>query len=635
MEAKDKYKEILRRHWGYNDFRGIQHEIITNIGAGFDTLGLMPTGGGKSITFQVPALAQKGVCIVVTPLIALMKDQVQHLRLRGIKATAVYSGMTHQQILTALENCILGDYKFLYVSPERLETELFQTKLRHMNVSFITVDEAHCISQWGYDFRPSYLQIAKIRKLIPNAPILALTASATQEVVNDIMQQLQFREGGKAIRMSFERKNLTYIVRNVADKWQELLNILNSIQGSTIIYTRNRQQTHELAKQLNETGISATNYHAGLAQVLKDERQEKWHKNEFRVMVATNAFGMGIDKPDVRLVIHMELPDSPEAYFQEAGRAGRDGLQAWAVLLYNPSDGRKLMRRIDETYPEPDYIKDVYEHMCFFLEMAMGDGLNVVREFDLQKFCYHFKYFPVNAHNALLLLSNAGYIEYMEEDEVVSRLMFSVTRNELYNAPGLTKKHDDVLKAVMRTYAGVFAEQVYIDEYILARNSGLTVNEVYLTLKEIAHMRYIQYIPRKRITRIRFCQRRVEKEDIILRPEVYATRRKHYEERINAMLNYVTNRDVCHSRFLLEYFGEPNATECGRCDVCKDFSEPSHEAAADIRTYIRRQLAIKGELFVSEIDTTGYPKEQFATILGDMMREEEIIMQPDHRIKLA
>ena len=375
------YQEILKQYWGYDSFRGIQEEIINSIGNGHDTLGLMPTGGGKSITFQVPALAQEGLCIVITPLIALMKDQVRNLRNRGIKAIAVYSGMTREEIIVALENCIFGDYKFLYISPERLDTEIFQTKLRRMKISMITVDESHCISQWGYDFRPAYLKIADIRKLLPNTPILALTATATPEVVKDICLKLGFREGSQTFRMSFERENLAYIVRHTEDKQKELIHILQRVKGSAIVYTRNRKRTREIADLLSANQFTATFYHAGLNNDTKDLRQKSWLTDESRIMVATNAFGMGIDKPDVRIVIHMDLPDSPEAYFQEAGRAGRDGQKAYAVLLYAKSDKTNLNKRITDTFPDKDYIRKVYEDIQYFFQMAMGDGKNCYRAY--------------------------------------------------------------------------------------------------------------------------------------------------------------------------------------------------------------------------------------------------------------
>ena len=440
----NSYQSLLKQYWGYDDFRGIQREIIESIGSGHDTLGLMPTGGGKSITFQVPALAQEGTCIVITPLIALMKDQVENLKRRGIRAAAIYSGLTREEIIITLENCIFGDIRILYVSPERLSSDLFQTKLRHMKVSFITVDEAHCISQWGYDFRPSYLEIAKIRKLVPEAPILALTATATPAVVQDIQEKLSRQSSRPSLpsqpsqpsfnlfTMSFERKNLAYVVRIATDKREQLLHILNSMKGSAIVYARSRKRTKEFAELLNEAGITATFYHAGLDAVVKDERQRDWQQDKVRVMVATNAFGMGIDKPDVRLVIHMDCPDSIEAYFQEAGRAGRDGRKSYAVLLYNDADHRKLEKRIADTFPEKDYIRLVYEHLAYYYQIGVGSGYNHTFEFNIDEFCHTFHHFPIQVDSALKILNRAGYIEYTEEQDNQARVMFTVSRDDLY-----------------------------------------------------------------------------------------------------------------------------------------------------------------------------------------------------------
>jgi len=466
-------KEILKHYWGYDDFRGIQQQIIESISLGRDTLGLMPTGGGKSITFQVPALALEGVCIVITPLIALMKDQIHHLRQRGILASAIYSGMEHDEIVRILENCILGRTKFLYVSPERLSSNLFVTKLRHMHVSFITVDEAHCISQWGYDFRPSYLEIANIRTLLPDAPVLALTATATPQVVDDICERLSLpgkSETSKfhVYRMSFERKNLTYIVRNVPDKIHELVHILSITQGSAIIYVRSRRRSKEIAEYLNEAGLNATFYHAGLEHEIKDKRQREWQQDRIRIMVATNAFGMGIDKADVRLVIHYDCPDSIEAYFQEAGRAGRDGKQSYAVMLYNNSDSAKLAKRIDDTFPPKDYIRQVYEHLAYYFQIATGDGYGVVHEFNIDEFCQRFHHFPIRVHSALQILTRAGYIDYVEVPDQQARVRFRLERHELYRLNDSNPDEERVIIALLRNYGGLFSDFGYIDETFIA-----------------------------------------------------------------------------------------------------------------------------------------------------------------------
>ena len=562
------YLEILKQHWGYDNFRGIQEEIIQSIGQGKDTLGLMPTGGGKSITFQVPALAKEGLCIVITPLIALMKDQVRNLKERGIKAVAVYSGMTREEILVALENCIFGDYKFLYVSPERLDTEIFQTKLRRMNICMITVDEAHCISQWGYDFRPAYLKIAEIRQMLPEVPILALTATATPEVVNDIRLKLGFREGGQTFRMSFERKNLAYIVRHTEDKQKELIHILQKIQASAIVYTRNRKRTREITELLTANNISATFYHAGLSNEAKDQRQKSWLTGESRVMVATNAFGMGIDKPDVRIVIHIDMPDSPEAYFQEAGRAGRDGQKAYAVLLYAKSDKVNLNKRISDTFPDKDYIRKVYEDINFFFQMAMGDGAGCTFAFNIDEFCRNFKHFPVQADSALKILTRAGYLDYTDEQDNASRLIFTLRRDELYKLQEYEADIEKLIHVILRSYTGLFTDYAFINEESLSIRTGLSRQRVYEILVMLTQRRILHYIPRKKTPYIIYSQKRIEKERLIISPEIYEKRKESYASRIKAMIDYATAEEKCRSRMLLHYFGEKNEHNCGQCDVC-------------------------------------------------------------------
>ena len=557
------YQEILKQYWGYDDFRGIQREIIESIGSGHDTLGLMPTGGGKSITFQVPALCQDGTCIVITPLIALMKDQVDHLRRRGIRAAAIYSGLTREEIVITLENCIFGDIRILYVSPERLASDLFQTKLRHMRVSFITVDEAHCISQWGYDFRPSYLQIAQIRKLVPNAPVLALTATATPAVVQDIQQKLSQKDTNfNVFRMSFERKNLAYVVRHAPDKREQLIHILESVKGSAIVYARSRRRTKEYAELLTEAGISATFYHAGLDSAVKDERQRGWQQDKVRVMVATNAFGMGIDKPDVRLVIHIDCPDSIEAYFQEAGRAGRDGRKAYAVLLYNDADQRKLEKRIADTFPEKDYIRKVYEHLAYFYQVGVGSGYNHIFEFNIDQFCHTFRHFPIQADAALKILDRAGYIEYTEEQDNQARVMFTIGRDDLYRLENTSPNEEKVITAMLRNYGGLFTDYNFIDE------RQLEPQQVYLTLKGLSQRHILHFIPQKKTPYIRYTQRREDMEHIQIPPSVYEERKAQFEERIHAMIKYAKDDTVCRSRQLLRYFGEESDHDCRQCDVC-------------------------------------------------------------------
>ena len=578
----DKYAQILKKFWGYDDFRGIQREIIESIGSGHDTLGLMPTGGGKSITFQVPALAQEGTCIVITPLIALMKDQVAHLHRRGIQAAAIYSGLTREEIVVTLENCIFGAVKILYVSPERLASDLFQTKLKHMKVSFITVDEAHCISQWGYDFRPSYLEIAQIRKLLSGTPVLALTATATPQVVEDIQEKLRSQEKGErsqekgvrsqedfnVFRMSFERENLAYVVRQADDKEEELIHILSSLKGSAIVYARSRRRTKEIAEAINQAGITATFYHAGLDSVVKDDRQKAWQADQVRVMVATNAFGMGIDKPDVRLVVHMDCPDSIEAYFQEAGRAGRDGFKAYAVLLYSDADQRKLEKRIVDNFPDKDLIREVYEHLAYFFQIGVGSGGGHTFEFNMDKFCHAFRHFPIQVDAALRILTRAGYIEYTEEQDNQARVMFTIGRNELYRIESSTNDEERVITALLRNYGGLFTDYHYIDEAFLAKQCGMQPHEVYMVLKGLSQRHILHFIPQKKTPFICYTQRREDKEHIQLMPAVYEERKQQFEQRIQAMIGYATCENVCRSRYLLRYFGEANDHDCGHCDVC-------------------------------------------------------------------
>lgn len=617
------YKKILKQYWGFDDFRGIQQEIINSIGSGKDTLGLMPTGGGKSITFQVPALAMEGVCIVVTPLIALMKDQVSNLRMRGIMATAIYSGMSRNEIISALENCILGDYKLLYVSPERLSTPIFQQKLRHMKVSFITVDEAHCISQWGYDFRPAYLSIADIRKLLPSTPVLALTATATPEVIDDIQECLGFREKN-VFRMSYERSNLTYVVRKTSDKEKELIHILNSVKGSAVVYTRSRRGSQDIAKLLQQNGFSATYYHAGLEHATKDERQSLWKRDEIRIMVATNAFGMGIDKADVRLVIHMDCPDSIEAYFQEAGRAGRDGRQSWAVLLYNGHDATKLKRRIPDTYPEKEYICNVYEKLAYFYQMAMGFGGGTTHTFDIGEFCRSFKLFPTLVDSSLKILHNAGYIEYETDPDTVARMRFLLERNELYLLDNLSPNEENIITVLLRTYSGLFVDYTYIDESLIAQKSGLQQNQVYLILRNLSRRNIIHFIPQRKMPYITYRKDRVEMEYIVLSEHVYENRKEQMSKRIDAMIRYAENEETCRSRQLLSYFGEENSNDCKRCDVCNNKRGEDKSATIDAEDAIL-ELLEDGQLHnLSEMNKIVLPKTILENGLRKLLEKEKV-----------
>ena len=623
------YHEILKRYWGYDAFRDLQEEIITSIGEGKDTLGLMPTGGGKSITFQVPALAKEGMCLVITPLIALMKDQVENLKSRDIKAIAIYSGMTRQELIVALENCIFGNYKFLYISPERLDTEIFRVKLRSMNISMITVDESHCISQWGYDFRPAYLKIAEIRELLPDIPVLALTATATPEVVKDIQQRLHFKKEN-VFRMSFERKNLAYIVRNTDNKTGEILHILNRMPGSSIIYVRNRKRTKETTLFLQREGITADFYHAGLNNDVKDLRQKRWQSGECRVMVATNAFGMGIDKPDVRTVIHLDLPDSPEAYFQEAGRAGRDGEKAYAIILYANSDKAALKKRISDTFPEKDYIKQVYEQLNYYYQMAMGDGLGCMFDFNLEDFCRRYKHFPVPADSALKILTQAGYIEYTDEQDNASRLLFTIHREELYKLREMGEQADLLIQTILRSYTGVFTDYAYIHEDSLAMRTGLTRQQIYDLLIVLAKRRILDYIPHKKTPYIIYKRERVELRHLQISKTVYEERKERYESRIKAMLEYVTSETACRSRMLLHYFGEKNEHNCEQCDTC--INRKKNNGVTDssynvLRRQILEMLSVQQRTPADLARLIEADKEEIAAVIRFLLDKGEIQME--------
>lgn len=618
-----RYKAILKRYWGYDDFRGIQQDIITSIGEGRDTLGLMPTGGGKSITFQVPALAKEGVCIVITPLIALMNDQVVHLRNNGIPAAAINSDLSQSEIVRILDNTVFGAVKLLYVSPERLSTDFFRTKLRHMKVSFICVDEAHCISQWGYDFRPSYLEIASIRQDLPDVPILALTATATPEVIDDIQNNLQFHEKN-VFRMSFERRNLAYIVRNVPDKMEQLIHILSNMKGSAIVYVNSRRRTKECAEQLQKAGISATFYHAGLDNDVKLSRQEEWQKDHVRVIVSTNAFGMGIDKPDVRLVAHIDCPSSIEAYFQEAGRAGRDGKKAYAVLIVNNADTAKLQKKIIDTFPPKEYIRKVYDSLAYFYQIAVGAGYNTSHEFPIDRFCHVYKMFPTQVDAALKILDRAGYIEYSEDKDNQARVMFILERDELYRLRGNTPNEDTVIVTLLRMYSGLFNDYAFIDEEFIAQNSGLQRFTVHECLKSLSQKHIISFIPQKRTPYIRYRQRREDSQFLLFPPEVYEELRLRFAARIAAMVKYINTTNQCHSQQLLRYFGETDTLPCGHCDVCLSVKKEHKEDINKVKTEITKLMGDGNKHLVHELYKLPYPTEILETALRELVDEQEI-----------
>ena len=618
------YRRILKEYWGFNDFRGIQREIIESIGSGRDTLGLMPTGGGKSIAFQVPALAGEGLCIVVTPLIALMKDQGANLRSRGIKATAIYSGMRTSDVVTALENCIFGDYKFLYISPERISSELFVKKIQRVKVQLITVDEAHCISQWGHDFRPAYRQICELRRMFPSAPVLALTATATPEVVKDIQQQLNFREEN-CYSMSFERKNLVYVVRRTENKAKELLHILSRIEGSAIIYTLNRKKTKEVCDFLLANGVTAEYYHAGLSPESKDAKEHAWKSGTARVMVSTNAFGMGIDKPDVRLVVHVDLPSSVESYFQEAGRAGRDGEKAYAVVLYSNGDSRVVTRRLSDNYPPQDFIREVYDEGCYYYSMALGDGMDCTFEFSLGDFCKKYHRPTLQTDSALRILTRMGYIEYVEEMEYASRLRFIVDKDALFRFRGLPKEYELLINAILRNYSGLFTDPAFIDERFLSRVTSLSRHRMYEILVSLASKGLVMYAPSKKCPIITFTRHRVLGSELRFSREVYDERRAVFADRLNSILSYATREDKCRSRLLLEYFGEKKSSECGNCDVCVASRAGGKKAPVSAPAeWLLDYLSDRKLHSLDELDAMGLSRKAMTELLRTMCDEEKI-----------
>lgn len=583
-------RNILKKHWGYESFRPLQEDIIMSVLSGRDTLGLMPTGGGKSITFQVPAMALPGLTVVVTPLISLMKDQVDNLKRRRVKAVYLHSGMTARESKIAREKLINGGAKLLYVSPERLRNQRFIQELRMTEVSLIVVDEAHCISQWGYDFRPSYLNIRSLRKIFPKVNVLALTATATPHVESDILRQLEMKDAA-LFRMSFSRSNLNYIVRNTETKIYEIFHILSRTEGSAIVYVRSRKRTREIAEYLSSAGISSTYYHAGLDISLKEERQNEWQRSGVRVMVATNAFGMGIDKPDVRVVIHFDMPPSLEEYYQEAGRAGRDRKKSYVVLLTSRADSGLLRRRVTETFPPREEIKLLYERVCNYLHVSMDEGYEKLAEFDVERFCEVFSYQRRRCLACLHLLGQAGYLEYLEETEHRSRVMMTCTREELYHVDRLSADADLVLTRILRLYSGLFAEYVYIDERVISRESGIDERSVYESLLELGRRKVLSYVPRSRSPYIYFPTAREDKRYVMIGKDIYEDRKKVISERTEAMIDYGFGKGKCREKILLEYFGEQDGKDCGRCDICRGRNQRSggkeENRLARIVEYIR------------------------------------------------
>ena len=618
---RQRIHDILYQYWGYNSFRPLQEEIIMSVLSGRDTLGLMATGGGKSLTFQVPAMAMEGVCIVITPLIALMKDQVDNLRRRHIKAAMIAQGMTRRERNVVFENCINGAYKFLYVSPERLSTDMFINRLREMQVSLIVVDEAHCISQWGYDFRPSYLRIASLREQLPDVPVLALTASATPVVADDICHRLQMRNPNH-LRLTFARPNISYVVREGENKIQQLIHIAERVPGSAIVYVRSRKRTQEISQELQQAGFTATFYHAGLSAEDKNERQRRWSEGEIRIMVATNAFGMGIDKPDVRLVVHIDIPNSPEEYYQEAGRAGRDGNRSYAVLLYGKSDKATLRRRVTESFPDKDFIRQTYERACNFIGIAVGEGAEQMREFSLNKFCQTFNTQTTQTLSALEILTQTGALEFIEESDSLSRVMMEMRRDALYDLPDMDETTDRVLQCLLRSYTGLFADYVMIHEELLQYRLALDAQTVYESLLRLSRMGVLHYIPRRRTPYIYLPVRRVEGKYIDIPRNVYEDRKARMSERVEYMIDYA-NAGSCRASMLLRYFGEEPEADCDTCDNCRA-QRATHSGNRDeaIQEAIKRLFATHNTIAITQIThLVHYPKEEVTVILRRMIDE--------------
>lgn len=613
----------------------MQASIIESLDQGKDTLGLMPTGGGKSITFQVPALQMEGVCLVISPLIALMNDQVERLKQLGIKAHAIHSGMSFQEINVVLDNAVYGAYKLLYISPERINTEAFKVKVHQINVSFITVDEAHCISQWGYDFRPSYLLIAELRKLLPEVPVLALTATATPEVVADIQDKLLFKSYN-AIQDDITRENLIYFVRRSDSKIADLSKVVRSIKGSGIVYMRSRRKTKEVAEQLRREGIIADFYHAGLTYENRNLQQEKWTRGETRIMVATNAFGMGIDKPDVRFVIHMDLPDSPEAYFQEAGRAGRDEKKAYAILLVNDYDRTIARQRFASAFPEIAAIKRIYNSLGNFLQIPLGGGKGIAYDFNLFDFSSAYKLNTLLAFNALKSLEKEGYIELTDEVNNTSRIHFILERDDLYKFQVKNRKFDGFIKLLLRSYTGLFSDYAKIDEDILAKRANISRDLIYQYLTALSKVKVISYIPARKSPLVIFIEERLDDKSLHISYESYQERKERYEKRMNAMLEYALSVDNCRNNLLLKYFGQAPGKPCGECDVCKSRleDETSPERLEQIKNELLELLSLNPQ-YLGELQETLEIKEQtIESIVRTLLDQEKVHYLEDGRLSL-
>lgn len=596
--------DILKRYWGYDSFRPVQEEIIDSVLAGHDTLGLLPTGGGKSLTFQVPALMLDGLTLVITPLISLMKDQVDNLLDHGVRAVLFHSGLSRREKELAMTRCRIGKAKLAYVSPERLLNAAFVAELRTLDVSLIVVDEAHCISQWGHDFRPSYLRIAQLRDIVGrHVPVLALTASATPQVRADILASLSMKEPA-VFEKSFRRDNISYILRRDDVKERTLLRVLNGTSGCAIVYVRSRRRTVELARYLTSQGISAEAYHAGLDPEEKNHRQNLWKEDRVRVMVATNAFGMGIDKPDVRTVVHFDLPSSLEEYYQEAGRAGRDGHPSFAVAIVSKSDKATLTRRLSDSFPPENFIRHVYEMACNFLDIAVGSGFGHTYEFDFEKFCHTFSLPPVPAANALRLLTAAGYIEYCPDTDSQARAMVIMPRDELYSID-TDDFTDSVLQTLLRKYTGLFADYVKISELAIARQLTASTAQVYDALLRLGRLRVVHYVPRRTVPYVYMPTSREEPRHLVFPLEVYARQRQRMADRIEAVKRFAFTDTDCRQNIILEYFGETGAEPCGRCDVCRSRRQPAGRQV-QLEDTILYQASKKGGVEIDTLLEGGY-----------------------------
>lgn len=611
---------ILEKYWGYKHFRALQEDIIMSVLEGRDTLGLMPTGGGKSITFQIPTLAMEGLAIVVTPIISLMKDQVDNLVSRGIKATYLHAGLSITEKNRVMEKCLNGNYKFLYVSPERLESTSFLDRIKRLNICLIVVDEAHCISQWGYDFRPSFLKIAALRKVFLNAPVLALTATATPMVVDDIQQKLQFRRSN-VFKTSFVRDNISYVVRHTTEKMSELVHILKSVAGSSIVYVRSRKRTKLIADELRRNGLSADYYHAGLSIEEKEDKQNKWKNDEIRVIVATNAFGMGIDKPDVRVVAHIDLPNTLEEYFQEAGRAGRDGKRSYAVMLVKTTDKGLLHRHLSEAFPEKDFIRKVYERVGNFLEVAIGEGYGQMMDFNFNLFCRTFNLPVLPTLNALRILTQAEYIQFVEEIETQSRVMILADKARLYNIPTTTPRADEVLQALLRTYTGLFADYVFINEDVIAYRYNLSPQTIYDSLIEYNRLHILHYVPRKRTPYIIYTTSREEPKYIQIPKSIYETLQERMKERIEAVITYCYNDEICREKYLVEYFGEDSPQPCGHCDTCIERRKRDDHMPQDVQQGILYMTHLKPRKLKELVQTLSFSRDEIVETVAMLVDE--------------